>query len=63
MHLIRTLLGSKKFIAALGSGLFVLLNEVLALGITEETINQLIGLAVAYVLGQGIADFGKEAKS
>tara|TARA_R110000744_G_scaffold380215_1_gene500263 strand:- start:54909 stop:55100 length:192 start_codon:yes stop_codon:yes gene_type:complete len=63
MQMIRTLLNSKKFVAALASGLFVLLNETLAIGITEETITQLIGLAAAYVIGQGIADLGKEVKA
>ena len=60
MKLIRTLLASKKFVAAIGAALFVLLNETLALGITEETINQVVSVIAAYVVGQGIADHGKE---
>ena len=60
MNLIRTLLASKKFVAAIGAALFVLLNETLALGITEETINDVIAVMASYIVGQGIADHGKE---
>ena len=60
MDLIRTLLASKKFVAAISAALFVLLNETLALGIDEDTVTQVVTVIAAYVVGQGIADHGKE---
>lgn len=56
------LFGSKKFIAALSGALFVVLNEVLGFGIQEDTVLEVVGLLAAYIVGQGIADHGKERK-
>lgn len=51
---------SKKFLAALSGALFVFLNETLGLGISEAAVIEIVGLLAAYVVGQAIADAGKE---
>lgn len=59
--MLKTLLGSKKFIVALAGVLFVLLNELAGLDISEAAVLQILGIVTAYILGQGVADIGKEA--
>lgn len=58
--MIKKLLASRKFVASASGALFVLLNEVLGLGVSENTVFQVVGLLAAYVVGQGVADHGKE---
>lgn len=56
--------GSKKAIAAIATVIFTFLAPKLAaLGITisEAELEKVIGIAIAYLVGQGIADSGKEA--
>jgi hypothetical protein len=56
----KTLLSSKKFIASFAGMLFVILNQVSGVPVPEDTVLQVVGLLAAYILGQGIADKGKE---
>ena len=57
---IRTMLGSKKAIAAI-AGVVVVLAGRIGLDLPTESIAEIVGLIIAYVLGQGLADIGKEA--
>ena len=57
---IKALLASKKFVAALIAAL-VWLGGKVGLHVDSETLAGIIGPIVAYVIGQGIADNGKEA--
>ena len=52
---IATMFGSKKFLTAL-TGVLVVVLENLGVPIPEEALVPL----VAYIIGQGIADHGKE---
>lgn len=52
---VATMFGSKKFLAALAGVVAVVLADV-GMPIPEETIYPV----VAYIVGQGIADHGKE---
>jgi len=56
---IKGLFGSKKFLAML-TGFIVTLVAKIGWDIPEETITKLVGLIASYILGQGMADFGKE---
>lgn len=67
-ELLVALLGSKKFVAFLVSLAVMLITALsgkLGLGVSEEQANEIslkvVGLASPYLLGQGIADHGKEA--
>lgn len=51
---------SKKFWMAIVGVVAVVLSHFL--GINEETTTKVAGVFMAYLLGQGMADFGKEAK-
>lgn len=57
--LLKSLLGSKKFLALL-AGLIVWLVAKLGGNISEASVLELLGFLAAYILGQGIADAGKE---
>lgn len=48
----------KLWVAVLGSALVTLGTQ---LGLPEDTVNSLVAILVAYLLGQGIADHGKSA--
>lgn len=61
MDIIKSLLSSKKFLAMI-VGLIVTLVGKIGWDIPEETVSKLVGLVASYVVGQGIADFGKEAE-
>lgn len=51
---------SKKAMAALAT-LLVIILQALGLPITEDMMNQILFIAGSYIVGQGIADNGKEA--
>lgn len=55
-----SLLGSKKFIATVG-GIIVSLVAKTGMNLPAEHVLGILGTVGAYVLGQGIADSGKEA--
>lgn len=59
MDLISNLLGSKKFIAAV-IGLIVALAAEFGLELDTEAIMAIVSPIIAYILGQGVADIGKE---
>ena len=50
----------KKLTALIVSALVLMLNDILELGISTETLTWLAGLVGTYMLGQGMADIGKE---
>lgn len=50
----------KKLTTLIVSALVLLVNDVLELGIERETIAWLVGLVATYMVGQGLADMGKE---
>lgn len=54
------MLTSKKFWMSIAGVVAVVASEYL--GLPEDTVMQVAGIIIAYVLGQGIADHGKEAK-
>lgn len=51
---------SKKFWMAVVGVVSVVLSHFA--GINEETTTKVAGMFIAYLVGQGMADFGKEAK-
>ena len=55
---LKSALTSKKFLATIIGAVVVALGS--ALGISDEQTTKIAGLIVAYVLGQGVADMGKE---
>lgn len=57
---VKALFASKKFVAALIAAL-VWLGGKVGLHVDSETMAGIVGPIIAYVLGQGIADHGKEA--
>jgi divalent metal cation (Fe/Co/Zn/Cd) transporter len=50
---------SKKFLVALGGVIAVVLSHFF--GIAQETVMEIVALLVAFIIGQGAADVGKEA--
>ena len=48
---------SKKLWVAVGAAVVVLLKDFF--GVDEATAEKLVGLAMAYIVGQGVADLGK----
>jgi hypothetical protein len=58
-NLIKELFSSKKFVVMLAAALFAVANKV-GLNVSEDLVNQIVGLAAAFIVGQGIADAGKE---
>ena len=59
--LIKKFLGSRKFWVALCTVLLLKYKD--ELGIDEKTAKQMATVAGAYLVGQGMADFGKEKKN
>lgn len=53
-------LTSKKFLAALVAIAFAFFGN--RAGLDETVVAQAVYSLIAYILGQGLADFGKEAK-
>jgi len=50
---------SKKFWASVAGAAVPILNHFFDLGLTPEVVLQTIGPIAAYILGQGLADLGK----
>ena len=59
LDVLKSLLSSKKFLATL-VGIIVTLVAKIGWDVPEETVTKLVGLLASYVVGQGIADAGKE---
>lgn len=60
MNAILTQLKSKKLIVAILTAVAIVINDHFGKPLSEDTINQMIAVVAAYVIGQGIADSGKE---
>lgn len=55
------LIKSKKFQMAIAGMIVVIVTSYIP-EIDEDALTKIVGLIVAYIVGQGLADFGKEAK-
>jgi len=60
MNVLKQLLSSKKLVAA-AIGVIVAAGGRLGLDLSTEDVALIVGPIVAFILGQGIADHGKEA--
>ena len=60
LQMIGEMLTSKKFIAMV-AGFIVTLLAKWKINIDPQTVMSLVGLIIAYIVGQGWADSGKEA--
>jgi len=58
MDVVKSLLGSKKFIG-LVIGLIVMIAAELGLDVAPETLQSMAALIATYIFGQGVADHGK----
>ena len=56
---LRVMLGSKKFIGAI-AGMIVAAALKVGLELPSDAVAAVIAPVVAYILGQGVADLGKE---
>ena len=61
MNFIQTILSSKKLQSMIATVLLVVLNDKLHLGIDPASMIEIVSIVCMYVVGQGIADQGKEA--
>jgi hypothetical protein len=62
MKTIRDLFGSKKFLAAL-VGLIVWIASVAGFDLDPDAVDKMLALTIVpFIIGQGIADHGKEAE-
>jgi hypothetical protein len=59
MNIFKQLFNSKKFYAALTAALIIIFSD--GLGLTEDQAHSIVQTIMAYLIGQGIADNGKEA--
>lgn len=50
---------SKKFWTAVIATAVPVLNHTFDIGLSQENVTQIIGPLMAYILGQGLADLGK----
>lgn len=55
-----SLFSSKKFWMAIAGIVAMIVSHFLGIG--EEQVMGILSLIITYILGQGLADFGKEAK-
>ena len=60
LQIVKDLFSSKKFLVML-SGIVITVASKLGLNIDPNTLNQILAIIAAYIVGQGIADHGKEA--
>lgn len=61
MNWLKQKLASKKVKATIVGIVIVIANDALGLKFQPETVASVVGLIISYVIGQGIADKGKEA--
>lgn len=59
MDMIKILLSSKKFTAMIIGIVATFLST--RFNIPEEQIREIVALVIAYIIGQGVADMGKQA--
>lgn len=60
MDLIKALLSSKKFIAAI-IGIIITIGARYGFNLDPDLVRDIVAILIAYILGQSIADHGKEA--
>lgn len=60
LDVLRELAGSKKFLVLI-TGLIVAGAAKLGLHLDDQTVAEIVGLFAAWLIGQGVADHGKEA--
>lgn len=60
MDLIRALLSSKKFIAAI-IGVIIALGARYGMNLDADVVREVVIILVAYIVAQGISDHGKDA--
>lgn len=61
MNLLRSLFTSKKFLAMLSGLIVILALKLFKVEIDSATVAELVGLIASYIIGQSVADQGKEA--
>lgn len=61
MELLKALMKSKKLQASFVACTAIVLNDVFGFPVDPLTVAEFVAIIIAYVLGQGIADAGKEA--
>ena len=61
MQVLKDLLASKKGIAAMAGVLSIVAGSLGFAFLTETAMMQLLGILGAFIVGQGMADIGKEA--
>lgn len=59
MNLIKSLLSSKKAAAMVAGVLMAAFGK--KIGLDEQAVTSIVATVIAYLVGQGIADHGKEA--
>jgi xanthosine utilization system XapX-like protein len=61
MLLIKSLFGSKKFLAMLTGIIGIVALKVFKINLDATTVGEIVGLVAVYIGGQSVADAGKEA--
>jgi hypothetical protein len=60
---LKTLLGSKRFVAAIGAILFVLLKDrIPGVAVTEEQMIYIVGLIASWIISDGIRGLPKPSE-
>ena len=60
MDVVRALLSSKKAVTAIAAILFTIANSLGVTAVSEESLTMILGICATLILGQGLADLGKE---
>jgi hypothetical protein len=53
-------LKSRKLWFAIGTAILAILNEVLNIGLEEQTIQKIVEVCIGYIIGEGISDIVKK---
>ncbi len=56
----KDMFGSKKFQAALATVVAMVCNSAFEWNVSQETLLPILGIIAVYIVGQGVADIGKE---
>jgi len=59
MNVWKDMFASKKFQAALATVLVVVFNKSFHWNIPEDSMMVIVGIMATFIVGQGVADFGK----
>jgi len=59
-QVLRDLFSSKKAVAAMASIGVIVANSVGLTALSETTLTMILGVIATFIVGQGLADFGKE---